>query len=223
VIDNPKVHVAIDDARHYLLTSKEQFDAITSDPLDPWVKGAATLYTKEFFEAAKAHLTPGGVVTLFVQLYETTPEAVKSELATFFAVFPGGIVAGNTFRGLGYDMVLLGQAGPTRIDLDDLDARLREPAYEAVSESLREVGVRSAIDLLASYAGRPADLQAFLRDAAINRDGDLRLQYLAGIGLNANDSDRVYADILQYRRFPDDVFVGSERLVGALRGRIASR
>jgi spermidine synthase len=213
----------IDDARHYLLTSKEKFDAITSDPLDPWVKGAATLYTKEFFEAAKAHLTPGGVVTLFVQLYETTPEAVKSELATFFTVFPGGIIAGNTFRGLGYDMVLLGQAGPTRIDLDALDARLREPAYEAVSESLRQVGVRSAIDLLASYAGRPADLQVFLRDAAINHDGDLRLQYLAGIGLNANEGDRVYADILQYRRFPDDVFVGSENLLGPLRSRIAAQ
>src|SRR5205085_7176728 len=67
VVRNPKVHVRIDDARHYILTSKEKFDAITSDPLDPWVKGAAMLYTKEFFDAARAHLKPGGVVTLFVQ------------------------------------------------------------------------------------------------------------------------------------------------------------
>jgi spermidine synthase len=221
VIDNPKVRVQIDDARHYLLTSKEKFDAITSDPLDPWVKGAATLYTKEFFEAAKAHLNPGAVVTLFVQLYETTPEAVKSEMATFFTVFPDGIIAGNTFRGLGYDMVLLGQAEPTRIDLDDLDSRLSDPAYGAVSASLREVGVRSAVDLLASYAGRAADLKGFLRDAAINHDGDLRLQYLAGIGLNANEGDRVYAEILKYRRFPDDVFVGSEPQLGPLRSRIS--
>ena len=220
VIDNPKVRVEIDDARHYLLTSKEKFDAITSDPLDPWVKGAATLYTKEFFEAAKAHLNPGGVVTLFVQLYESTPEAVKSEIGTFFAVFPNGIIAGNTFRGIGYDTVLLGQVEPTRIDLDDLDSRLREPAYAAVSESLREVGVRSAVDLLASYAGRAADLQEWLRDAAINHDGDLRLQYLAGAGLNVNESDRVYAEILKYRRFPADVFVGSERWLGPLRSRI---
>ena len=54
VVDNPKVHVRIDDARHYLLTTNEKFDAITSDPLDPWVKGAATLYTREFFELAKS-------------------------------------------------------------------------------------------------------------------------------------------------------------------------
>src|SRR4029077_11826565 len=50
VIRNPKVHVQLDDARHYILTSKEKFDAVTSDPLDPWVKGAAMLYTKEFFD-----------------------------------------------------------------------------------------------------------------------------------------------------------------------------
>src|SRR4051812_46315529 len=71
VVDNPKVHVRIDDARHYLLTTDEKFDAITSDPLDPWVKGAAMLYTEEFFELAKSRLNPGGAITLFVQLYES--------------------------------------------------------------------------------------------------------------------------------------------------------
>ena len=59
VVRNPKVHVVIDDARHYILTSGQKFDAVTSDPLDPWVKGAATLYTKEFFDAVKEHLNPG--------------------------------------------------------------------------------------------------------------------------------------------------------------------
>ena len=54
VVDNPKVTVHIDDARHFLLTTDQMFDAITSDPLDPWVKGAATLYTREFFETREA-------------------------------------------------------------------------------------------------------------------------------------------------------------------------
>src|SRR5207244_2355807 len=56
VVDNPKVHVQIDDARHFLLTTKDKFDAVTSDPLDPWVRGAATLYTEEFFDVVKQHL-----------------------------------------------------------------------------------------------------------------------------------------------------------------------
>ena len=99
VVTNPKVHVQIDDARHFILTTQEKFDAVTSDPLDPWVKGAATLYTKEFFEVVKDHLNPGGVVTLFVQLYESNADAVKSEIATFFQAFPNGVVFGNTNNG----------------------------------------------------------------------------------------------------------------------------
>src|SRR6516162_10534050 len=126
VVKNPKVHVSIDDGRHYVMTSKEKFDAITSDPLDPWVKGAAMLYTREFFESAKAHLNHGGVVTLFVQLYESNPEAVKSEFGTFFEAFPNGVVFGNTTNGEGYDTVLLGQVGdrPIRIDVDGIQAKL---------------------------------------------------------------------------------------------------
>src|SRR6185295_1342285 len=69
VITNPKVDIRIDDGRHYLATTSRKFDAITSDPLDPWVRGAATLYTREFWQLVKAHLNDGGVVTAFVQLY----------------------------------------------------------------------------------------------------------------------------------------------------------
>ena len=136
VVQNPKTHVTIDDARHYLLTTHEKFDAITSDPLDPWVKGAATLYTREFFELAKQHLNPGGTVTLFVQLYESSPEAVKSEIGTFFEAFPNGIIWGNTHQGKGYDTVLLGQVEPTHFDVDEMQAKLDRPEYAAVKKSL---------------------------------------------------------------------------------------
>src|SRR5207245_8068003 len=92
VVRNPKVTVENDDARHFILTTRQTFDAVTSDPLDPWVKGAAMLYTREFFDIVKQHLNPGGAVTLFVQLYESNEDAVKSEIATFFEAFPDGIV-----------------------------------------------------------------------------------------------------------------------------------
>jgi spermidine synthase len=209
VVRNPKVHVEIDDARHYILTSKEKFDAITSDPLDPWVKGAAMLYTKEFFQGARDHLNPGGAMTLFVQLYESNTAAVKSEIATFFEVFPNGIVWGNTNNGEGYDLVLLGQAEPTRIDIAALDAKLKRPEYARVARSLNEIGFYSATDLLATYAGQAADLKGWLKDASINRDRNLRLQYLAGLGLNLYEGGPIYSDMLAYRRYPENLFIGS--------------
>jgi spermidine synthase len=221
VVDNPKVHVRIDDARHFLLTTSERFDAITSDPLDPWVKGAAMLYTREFFELVKKRLNPGGAVTLFVQLYESNTEAVKSEIATFMEAFPHGVVWGNTNNGAGYDLVLLGQVEDTKIDVDAIQAKLQRPEYAPVAQSLREIGMNSAVDLFSTFAGRASDLQPWLADASINRDRNLRLQFLAGLGLNLYQSDTIYAGMLAYaRRFPDELFVASPQTMSALRAGI---
>ena len=216
VVRNPKVRIQIDDGRHYVATSREKFDALTSDPLDPWVKGAAMLYTREFFESVKAHLNPGGVVTLFVQLYESNTDAVKSEIGTFFEAFPNGMVFGNTYNGVGYDLVLFGQVEPTKIDLDMIDARLKSPEYAKVAQSLREIGFNSAVDLFSTYAGNASDLQPWLKDAPINRDRNLRLQYLAGLGLNLYQSGPIYAEMLSYRTMPQNLFVGSDALKNAV-------
>jgi spermidine synthase len=222
VVRNPKTQVVIDDARHFLLTTEERFDAITSDPLDPWVKGAATLYTKEFFELAKSKLNPGGTVTLFVQLYESTPEAVKSEIGTFFEVFPNGVIWGNPHQGRGYDSVLMGTVEPPHFNIDEWEARLNSPEYAAVKDSLREISIYSAIDLFANYAGRASDMKAYLADAQINSDRDLRLQYLAGLGLNLYQSGPIYADILRHKKYPEGLFSGSPETMKKLRDAIAS-
>jgi spermidine synthase len=210
VVRNPKTHVYIDDARHFVQTSREKYDAITSDPLDPWVKGAAMLYSKEFFESARQHLNPGGAITLFVQLYWSNEEAVKSELATFFEAFPNGIVWGNTYDGGGYDLVLLGQVDPAPINIDEMEERLHRPEFATIAQSLASIGFRSAMDLLATYAGQGRDMAPWLRDAAINRDRNLRLQYLAGMGVNASQSQAIYSAMLAYRRPPENVFAGSD-------------
>jgi len=92
VLHDPRVQMVYDDARHFVLTTNEKFDIITSDPIHPWVKGSATLYSKEYFELVKQHLNPGGIVTQWVPLYESDDATVKSEVATFFDVFPNGSV-----------------------------------------------------------------------------------------------------------------------------------
>ena len=111
-----------DDGRHFLLTTKETFDGITADPFDPWVKGIAALYTKEFFELARRHLNPGGVIT-----------RVRSPLR--FQRGGGEERNRHVLRGLsewetfrehrrpqGYDMVLLGQAEPGPMDAERVEA-----------------------------------------------------------------------------------------------------
>jgi len=214
VVRSPKVRVHIDDGRHFVLTTKERFDAITLDPLDPWVKGAATLYTKEFFEAARRRLNPGGVITVYVQLFETNLEAVKSTVATFFEAFPNGTIWGNTYEGKGHDMILLGQVEPTRIDLNDMERRVSSSKIE---QSLSDVGINSALDLFATYVGRRPDLTKWVAGAAINLDRNLRMQYLTGLSLDLDNSAAIYADMLTHRRFPEDVFTGTQAQLDSLR------
>jgi spermidine synthase len=221
VVQNPKVRVHLDDARHFLLTTKEKFDAVTSDPLDPWVKGAATLYTAEFFDVVKEHLNPGGVVTLFVQLYESSDAAVKSEIATFLEAFPNGVVFANTINGQGYDLVLVGQLDHKPIDVDRVQARLDDPANAAIARSLAEIGVYSAVDLFGTYGGRKDDMGGWLAGAQINRDRNLRLQYLAGLGLNMYEAASIYRNMSAESRYPEGLFTGSPETIDALRGAIA--
>ena len=217
VISNPKVHVEIDDGRHFLATTKQTFDAITSDPFDPWVKGAANLYTREFWELARRHLNPGGVVTVFVQLYDSGMAAVKSEVATFFEVFPNAIILGNTVQGQGYDVVLVGQAEPMRIDVDAMERRLTSPEFRPMLSSLLQIGFESASALLATYGGRAAELGGWLQDAEINRDENLRLQFLAGFDMNVDQRAEIYRGMIAFRHFPEDLFVGSPTTLADLR------
>ncbi|HXP85510.1 MAG TPA: fused MFS/spermidine synthase [Bryobacteraceae bacterium] len=223
VLHDPRTHIIYDDARHFILTTPEKFDIITSDPIHPWVKGTATLYSKEYFEIVKSHLNPGGVVTQWVPLYESDPETVQSELATFFDVFPNGTVWANNNNGQGYDVVLLGQAGETHIDVDQLDARLNRPDHARVLQSLQEAGLQNAIDLLANYYGSAKDLRPWLNGAAINQDMSLRLQYLAGMGVNFNNAPLIGSDIRHFRRFPHDLFTGSQERLSQLRVAIEQR
>jgi spermidine synthase len=168
-------------------------------------------------------LNPGGLITQWVPLYESTPETVKSELATFFEAFPDGSIWGNDIDGMGYDVVLLGQEGPMRVDLDALEARLARPDYEAAAQSLTDVGFTSAFGLFSTYAGRGPDFKDWLKDAAINRDRNMRLQYLAGMGLNTAQSVRIYDEILRRRTFPEGAITGREDKLALLRELIAPK
>jgi spermidine synthase len=231
--DQKEVEVVYDDGRHFVRTTREKFDVITSDPIDPWVKGCAALNTVEYYAMCKEHLNDGGVMALWIPLYESNLETSKSVIATFFQVFPDGILWSNDTRGAGYDAVLFGvkKDGPAVFDVDALQARLDRPDHRDVKKSLKDVGfgVSSAsaggrasdrgvaTDLLATYAGQASQLGEWSRDAQINTDRNLRLQYLAGLSFNHYIGERILGSILEHYRFPERTFVGSPARLQALK------
>ena len=222
VFHDRRTRMVYDDARHYIFTTRDKFDVITTDPIHPWVKGTSVLYSEEYYELCKQHLNPGGVVAQWLPIYDSDPETVRTELATFFSVFPNATVWSNHFREDGYDLVLIGQAEPTRVNVDEMQQRLNAPAYAGVAESIGEVGFLSAVDFLATYTGRASDLRPWLRQAQVNQDLNMRLQYIAGLGVNSMSFQSTYQDILSFRRFPDGLLDGAGGRMDALRVLLAS-
>ncbi len=241
VVGGKQVGVTYDDGRHFLRTTREKFDIISSDPIDPWVKGCAAMNTVEYYRMCRDHLNPGGIVCLWLPLLECDEETARSLISTFFEVFPNGILWTNEREGYGtdafgirerygYDAILFGQVEPTVIDVDELQKRIDRPDHQQVKESLREVGFgmfdtltdgaiqrEEAIDMLATYAGQAPLMKAWSRGAQINTDRNLRLQYLAGMWLNTNVGQQILAGIFSNYRFPDRTFVGSKDRIQALK------
>jgi spermidine synthase len=231
IVNGKEVKVVYDDGRHYIntLPPDAKFDVITSDPIDPWVKGSAALNTIEYYEMCKRHLKPGGVMSLWMPLYESKDASAKSLIATFFKVFPQGMLFSNDQNHEGYDAVLLGQAESSKIDVDRLQSLLDRNDYFPVTQSLTEVGfapkdaIQSfagrgiAVNLLATFAAQAPALKPWTQNAQINHDKDLRLQYLAGMYFNSYESTKILQNILSCYQFPKDVVVGSNETMVMLR------
>jgi len=86
-LDDPNIHLHIDDARAWLSRRTDRYDVIISEPSNPWVAGNAALFTEEFFELARSRLTPGGVLAQWFHAYEMTDELLLSVIGTAHSVF----------------------------------------------------------------------------------------------------------------------------------------
>ncbi len=127
----------------------------------------------------------------------------------------------NDYLGEGYDTVLLGRLQDDPINVDQLQAQLDRTNFLSLTLSLDGIGFKSAVSLLSTYTARGADLEPWLRDAQLNRDRNLRLQYLAGLALNTDESQHIYESMLKYRTYPEQLFVGSGKRAQALRKALA--
>ena len=119
--------------------------------------------------------------------------------------------------------MLVGRAGPLKVDLDAIEARLAQPEYAPVRKSLMEIGFNSGVELFTTFAGQASDLKSYLADAQVNRDRNLRLQYLAGLGVNKYEQASIYADVLSHGRWVDGMFSGAPDKLAALRAGVAVR
>jgi spermidine synthase len=173
VLDNPNCRVLLGDARELLLTTRERYDLIFSEPSNPYRAGIASLFTTEFYETAHERLNPGGLFLQWVQAYEVDGDAIRMVLATLGAVFPH-VETWTTQTG---DLLLVASATPRVWNADALRMRLgREPFKTAM---LRIWGVDSVEGFLAHFAAgaRLAQQLAGLPNQPRNTDDNTLLEF----------------------------------------------
>ena len=106
--------------------------------------------------------------------------------------------------------MLLGQAGETKIDLDDIEQRLSSRTIRAWRNRCRTSVFRPRPTCSPPTPARRATWPRGWQDAQINRDRNLRLQYLAGLRSNWYRSEAIHQEMAAFRKFPDGLFDGSD-------------
>lgn len=138
-----KIKAIHTDGRNYLLTTKEKFDIIISQPADPWVNGASQLFTKEFWQLGAKHLKKNGLFCEWIQLYSITPEYLGVLVNSFKQAF--GYV--YLFRpGLAGEVLLIGSNDPIDIDVDQIQKRINT-SFKASSKDAGTIEVKTLDDL----------------------------------------------------------------------------
>ena len=127
VVNNPKVHITLEDGRNFLLTTRKKFDVITGEPPPPRTAFTVNLYTRDFYEMARARLKPGGIMAQWVPLHSQSAQEVDMHFKTFLAVFPHAIA----WMSVANEILLIGSDRPIELDFEKLKKRMEEPAVQA--------------------------------------------------------------------------------------------
>jgi predicted membrane-bound spermidine synthase len=170
VLENPKVRIQIGDAREVLLTTRQRYDVVFSEPSNPYRAGIASLFTREFYRAVAERLNDDGIFVQWVQSYEVSSDTVRTVFATLGEVFPE-IETWRTHR----DLLLLATRRPIVHRAGALRERLAQEPYRT--------------GLLASW--RVADLEGFLGYHVARPELARELQRAFAGRLNSDDANRL--------------------------------
>ncbi len=191
VLLDPRVRTIIADGRNFILTTADRYDAIISEPSNPWISGVASLFSREFFQLARERLRPGGIMVQWVQLYHLHPDDLKMILKTFQVVFPA-----TTVWNIGEDLLLLGTTEPRPLDLGRVKTRF---AAGRVAEGLGLPGSASWPSVLGFFVLGEADTARLVDGAGTNTDDRLTLEFTAPRALYL-DTGRENQEVLRRAR-----------------------
>jgi tetratricopeptide (TPR) repeat protein len=177
VLNDPRVRVIFDDARNFLVTSRDSYDLIISEPSNPWIAGIASLFTSEYYVAARQHLAPGGMFVQWLQAYSLPTKDVSMIAATFAGHFPNVTL----WHGCDTDFLLLGRTDSADFEFEHLQASWQKPG---VAEDFATMQIHRPEGILAYFVLDDAGVRRLAGNSQqLNTDDRTLLEYDAPRGL----------------------------------------
>jgi spermidine synthase len=165
VLRRPNVRLRVDDGRNYLLTTRERYDVITADIIQPIHAGAGSLYSREYFRLARRALADGGLMLQWIGERPRTHYLLI--MRTFLDAFP------ETTLWVG-GQLMIGAAERVVLDPAGFERKLSRPGAR---RALEAIGIRSFADLQALYTAGPDDLRAFVGPGPVLTDDRPLVEY----------------------------------------------
>jgi spermidine synthase len=186
-----RARLIVNDARNFVLVSRDRYDVLTSEPSNPWIAGIANLFSLEHFRLCRERMTPDGVFCQWVPIYNLAPQDFRCIAATFQQVFPNSSVW--LFPELPSDAYLIGTRGPLSLDAVQL---ARRAARSEVARDLQQAGLRDAWDVLGGYVCGPDVMAALAEGQTPNTDDFPTLEFSAPLRLYTTSPQDTLAQIL---------------------------
>jgi len=166
--EDRRLHLWINDGRHFLLTTEHRYDVISVDPTDPPV---VYQYTQDFIQLCHDRLDEGGIMVQWVPLFHLSPMHLRVIMRAFLNVFRE-----STLWYDGTSVLLMGRRGkPLELDVQRMQKRLLQPNVRA---SLGMIGSPDVWRLLSTYVAGPGALERIVgRDVPENSDNRPYLEY----------------------------------------------
>jgi spermidine synthase/Tfp pilus assembly protein PilF len=172
VLNDPRLHVIFDDARNFLLASREEYDLIISEPSNPWIAGIGTLFTTEYYAALRQRLAPGGMFVQWVQSYLLAPADLRMIIGTLAPHF----AEVTLWRAEGPDLLLLGRTNVSSFQFSRLRSLWQEPA---IRNDFETMDVHQPEGLAAYFLLDDAAVRRLAAGSALNTDDRTLLEYHA--------------------------------------------
>ena len=199
-LKDPRVEVVIDDGRNYLQLGRQKYDVIVSEPSHPWMTGVSNLFTKDFFEIVKSHLTEDGVFSQWLQTYQLSAPNIKVLVRTFREVFPytlAFVVPDDVS-----DLILIGSRKPILIDVERVRERM---GIESIRRDLERVDVKSPDDVVALLRMGTDEMYWYGARSLLNTDDNAFIEFAAPKDLytssSQENSDEIEALGYNLRRY----------------------